>query len=270
MTIIDHEFVDLDTPGGPMRTHIFRPAADGKYPAISLFSEIFQVTGPIRRTAALLAGNGFIVGAPEIFHEYEPAGTVLGYDSAGADRGNWCKQDKSLDAYDADLAVLREFLKTHPKSTGRLGSMGICIGGHLSFRNCFSPDILAGVCCYATDIHKLETHRRGLGSGMADDSLERARRGDIAGELLMIWGRQDPHIPFEARMQIRAALEEGGVNHQTFEVNGAHAFLRDEGPRYNPAVAQQCHGLIIELFKRKLGDGDLPSPAGAGAMHARR
>ena len=269
MTIIDHEFADLTTPGGKMRAHIFRPAAPGKYPAISLFSEIFQVTGPIRRTAALLAGNGFVVAATEIFHEYEPAGTVLGYDSAGADRGNWCKQDKSIASYDADLVAIREFLKTHPNSTGKLGSMGICIGGHLSFRNCFSPEILAGVCCYATDIHKIESHKRGLGAGMADDTLERARRGDIKGEMLMVWGRQDPHVPFEGRMQIRTALEQGGINHQTLEVNGAHAFLRDEGPRYNPAVAQQCYGLILELFKRKLGDGDIASGAGAGASETR-
>jgi carboxymethylenebutenolidase len=257
MTIIDHEHVDLETPGGTMRAHIFRPAAPGKYPAISLFSEIFQVTGPIRRIAALLAGNGFIVAAPEIFHEFEAPGTVLGYDSASADRGNSYKLKKSLGAFDDDIRVVREFLKSHPNSTGKLGSMGVCIGGHLSFRSCFSPETLAGVCIYATDIHKIESHRRGLGVGMADDSLERARRGDLQAEVLMIWGRHDPHIPFEARMQIRAALEEGGANHQTFEVDGAHAFLRDEGPRYNPALAHQCHGLVIELFKRKLGEGDL-------------
>ena len=33
---------------------------------------------------------------------------------------------------------------------------------------------------------------------MNDDSLERAR--DIRGELMMIWGRQDPHIPLEGRL----------------------------------------------------------------------
>ena len=265
MTILDHEFVDVPTPSGAMRTHIFRPTAPGKYPGLTLFSEIFQATGPIRRTAALLAGHGFIVAVPEIFHEFEPAGTVIGYDSAGADRGNWCKVNKPLAAFDDDQTALRNWLKTHPVCTGKLGSMGICIGGHLSFRNAMSPDILAAVCFYATDIHKLESHVRGLGVGMADDSLERARRGDIKAELLMIWGRQDPHVPFEGRQQIRVALEEGGAWYQGLEVNGAHAFLRDEGPRYNPVLAQQCYGLALELFKRKLGDGDLAVAAGAGA-----
>lgn len=268
MTIIDHEFTDLETPSGPMRTFVLRPAAPGRYPGLVLFSEIFQATGPIRRTAALLAGHGFVVAVPEIFHEFEPAGTVLNYDAVGADRGNWCKVNKPLEAYDHDARAVIDFLKSHPQCTGKLGSVGICIGGHLNFRCCMNPEILAGVSFYATDIHKLENHPRGLGTGTADDSLERARRGDIKGELLMVWGRQDPHVPFEGRTQIREALESAGTNYQWLEFNGAHAFLRDEGPRYNPALAQQCYQLTLELFKRKLAEGDLPAQA-AGSAESR-
>jgi carboxymethylenebutenolidase len=246
-----------------MRTHIFRPAAEGRYPGIMLFSEIFQVTGPIRRTAALLAGNGFIVAVPEIFHMHEAPGTVLGYDSAGADRGNWCKVNTDLAQFDADMATVREFLKNMPNCTGKLGSMGICIGGHFNFRNAMSPDILAAVSLYPTDIHKLESHVRGLGTGMSDDSLERARRGDIKAELIMVWGRQDPHVPFEARVQVREALEQGGTLYTALEYNGAHAFLRDEGPRYNPVLAGFVYTHALELFKRKLGEGDLRTAAAA-------
>ena len=90
---------------------------------------------------------------------------------------------------------------------------------------------------------------------MADDSLQRAREGALKAELLLIWGRQDPHVPFEGRMQIHQALEESGTNYQWIEFNGAHAFLRDEGPRYNPVLAQQSMQLAIELFQRKLGEG---------------
>ena len=134
MTIKDSEFVDLATPTGPMRTHIFRPTAEGRYPGILMFSEIFQVTGPIRRTAALLAGHGFIVAVPEIYHEFELAGTVLAYDQAGADRGNALKTTKELSSYDSDARAVLAFLKSHSLCTGKLGTMGICIGGHLSFR----------------------------------------------------------------------------------------------------------------------------------------
>ena len=67
MTIKDDEMIDLETPTGPMRTYVLRPVAEGRYPGVVLFSEIFQVTGPIRRTASMLAGHGFVVAVPEIF-----------------------------------------------------------------------------------------------------------------------------------------------------------------------------------------------------------
>jgi carboxymethylenebutenolidase len=250
MTIQDSEFIDLATPSGPMRTHVFRPTAPGKYPGLLLYSEIFQVTGPIRRTAAFLAGHGFVVAVPEIYHEFEPAGTILAYDQAGAERGNALKTAKELAAYDADARTVLAYLARHPQCTGRLGVMGICIGGHLAFRAVMNPEVLAGTCFYATDLHK-----RGLGKGMNDDSLDRIP--EIKGELLMIWGRQDPHVPLEGRGKVHAALCAAGTNFTWHEFNGAHAFLRDEGYRYDPELAHICLGLAVGLFRRKLGDGDL-------------
>lgn len=254
MTFLEDQPTDLPTPSGPMRTFVFRPNAEGKFPGIILWSEIFQMTGPIRRTATYLAGQGFTVAVPEIFHEFEPAGTALAYDTAGTDRGNFCKITKKLEHYDGDARAVIDFLSAHPHCSGKLGTMGMCIGGHLSFRCAMNPEILASVCFYATDIHKLESHPRGLGEGMADDSLDRARRGDIKGELLMIWGRQDPHVPFEGRTQVREALENSGSNYQWLELNAAHAFIRDEGHRYDPVLATQCHAFISELFKRRLAN----------------
>ena len=67
-----------------------------------LFSEIYQVTGPIRRTARLLAGNGYLVSAPEVYHEYEPPGCALAYDKEGTDKGNRYKVEKAVSAFDAD------------------------------------------------------------------------------------------------------------------------------------------------------------------------
>lgn len=75
--ILTEDFVDLATPTGIMRTHRVRPAAAGKLPGLVLFSEIFQVTGPILRTARLLASQGYIVAIPEIFHEFESPGAAF-------------------------------------------------------------------------------------------------------------------------------------------------------------------------------------------------
>ena len=245
MIIVNDEYVTLDIPSGPMRTHIVRPAAPGRYPGIIFYSEIFQITAPIRRTAAMLAGHGYIVACPEIYHESEPAGTILAYDQAGSDRGNFLKTDKPVAAYDADARAVLDHLKTRPDCTGKLGAMGICIGGHLAFRAAMNHDVTATACFYATDIHK-----HGLGKGMNDDSLQRA--SDIKGELLMIWGRQDPHVPLEGRTAILARLNEVEANFTWHEVNGQHAFLRDGAPRYDPELADQCLGLALDLFHRKL------------------
>jgi carboxymethylenebutenolidase len=252
MTLCEDAFHDLTTPTGAMRTHLFRPPGEGSLPGVIFYSEIFQVTEPIRRLAAFVASHGFLVAVPEIFHEYEPLGKVLDYDAAGTDRGNWCKVNKPLAAYDTDSDAVVDFLMQHPACTGAVGTMGVCIGGHLAFRTALNPAVRAAVCFYPTDIHKIASHPRGLGLGMADDSLERTRAGGITGELLMVWGRQDPHIPFEGRQQIHEALEESGVAYQWLEFNAAHAFLRDQGPRYNPVLARQSLGISIDLLQRRL------------------
>ena len=262
MIILNDEHVELSTPSGPMRTHIVRPAAPGRYPGIVFYSEIFQITAPIRRTAAMLAGHGYVVAMPEIYHEFEPAGTILAYDQQGSDRGNVLKTTKEVASYDADARAVLDHLKSRPDCTGRLGAMGICIGGHLAFRAAMNPDVLATCCFYATDIHK-----GSLGRGTSDDSL--ARAAEIQGELLMIWGRQDPHIPLEGRMKVLARLNELNKNFSWHEVNGAHAFMRDEGARYDPELAYSLYGLAFDLFHRKLGQGDLAATTTPGPSESR-
>lgn len=240
--ILEESTVDLPTASGAMRTYVYRPVRPAPVPGIVLFSEIFQRTGPIARLAAMLAGNGFVVAVPEIFHELEPAGTVLAYDQAGADAGNAHKIGKTIATYDDDARAAIDHLVASERCNGKVGTMGVCIGGHLAFRCAFDPRILAAACFYATDIHKGSLGRGG------DDSL--ARAGDIKGELMMVWGRQDPHIPQEGRAKIHARLVETSVSFTWHEVNAAHAFMRDEGPRYDPALAALGHRLALDLFHR--------------------
>ena len=245
MVIVDAEFAELPTPTGPMRTHIVRPAAPGRYPGILFYSEIFQVTGPIRRTAAMLAGHGYLVALPEIYHEYEAPGVAFAYDQAGSDRGNALKTTKPLAAYDTDTRAAIDHLLARHDCTGKLGAMGICMGGHLAFRAAMNPEIAAAVCFYATDIHSGT-----LGEGKHDDSL--ARAADIRGELFLAWGRQDPHVPAEGRMKLLARLNELNALINWHEVNGAHAFLRDEGARYDPEHAHSMMTLVFDFFHRTL------------------
>jgi carboxymethylenebutenolidase len=105
---IQSHIVDLPTPTGVMRTYVHRPAGEGAYPAILFYSEIFQQTGPIERAARFMAGHGYAVLVPEVFHELNPIGTVLGYDDAGRDKGNADKAAKDVQGYDTDNQAMIE------------------------------------------------------------------------------------------------------------------------------------------------------------------
>jgi carboxymethylenebutenolidase len=246
MTILADSYVEVPTARGPMRVHLFIPAGTNPGPAVIFYSEIFQVTGPIRRMAAALAGEGFLVAVPEVYHEFEPAGTVLAYDQAGSDRGNALKTTKELASYDADVEAAVTFLLGHERCNGRIGAYGVCLGGHLAIRAGFHPQVRAVAAFYATDVHT-----GSLGAGKSDDTL--AKFAETKASYFFVWGRQDPHVPLDGRVKIHARLEETGVDFEWHEFNGAHAFLRDEGPRYNPALARVSMALMLRFFGEKLG-----------------
>jgi carboxymethylenebutenolidase len=239
----EHE--DVPTSSGLMRTHLSRPAIDGRFPGILLFSEIYQITPPIRRLGAMLAGQGYVVAMPEVYHEYEEAGTALAYDKAGTDRGNALKIDKPLSAFDADAEAALGWLGAHPACSGKLGTFGVCLGGHLALRAALNPAVSVAACFYPTDVHSGT-----LGQGKQDDTLQRL--DELKAETLFVFGRQDPHVPFEGRAVLRARLEAAGALYEWHEVNAAHAFLRDEGPRYDPALFLSAMDWTTALFRRRL------------------
>lgn len=224
-----------------MHTHLFRPDGPGKYPGVVLFAEIYQMTGPIARTAAMIAGHGFLVAVPDVYHEFTEPGEAFAYDKPGTDRGNALKTTKELASYDADARAVIDFFANDSGCTGRVGSVGICLGGHLAFRAAMNPEVETGVCFYATDIHK-----GSLGKGMSDDTL--ARIPEIKGDMMMVWGRQDPHIPNEGRRVIYDAMTEADTRFTWHEFNGEHAFMRDEGHRYDPALAQLLNSMACAQF----------------------
>ena len=240
------ERAEVDTPTGPMTMSVYVPAAGRPVPGVVLYSEIYQETGPVARLAAVLAGHGYVVAVPEIYHEYLAPGTALAYDDAGTAKGNELKYTKPLATFDADARAALDHLAHRPDCNGHVGAAGICIGGHLAYRAALQPDCRAAACFYATDLHSAS-----LGAGRSDDSL--ARAADIRGELLMVWGRQDPHIPDEGRTLIHRRLSEAGVLFTWHEFNAEHAFLRDEGRRHDPALARIAVGLALDLFHRQLG-----------------
>ena len=163
MTIVADTFVDIDTSRGPMRVHLFIPQGMERHPGVIFYSEIFQVTGPIRRMASALSGHGYLVAVPEVYHEFEPPGTVLAYDQAGSDRGNELKYTKELASYDEDTDTVVKFLRGNERCTGRVGSYGVCLGGHLAVRLLFTPRIFirARLARARTTTHCRDSEDRG-------------------------------------------------------------------------------------------------------------
>lgn len=236
---------DLPTATGPMGAQIFRPQAQGKFPTIIFYSEIFQITGPIARSANLMAGLGFVVIVPEVFHELNPPGTVLAYDDAGKDKGNSDKASKPLESHDSDTQAMVEYVRNQPFCTGKVGAMGVCIGGHLAFRAALNAAVSGAFCLYPTDIHS-----NTLPCAEGNDSLSRA--GDIGGEVVMVLGKQDPHVPLAGRQLLLQKLQELEVNYHWHEVNAQHAFMRDEGERFDAELALNMYIKAKTFFARVL------------------
>lgn len=59
--IIQNHNETLSTPTGDMRVTVYRPVAEGAYPSIIFYTEIFQQTTPIICSAQILACHGFVV-----------------------------------------------------------------------------------------------------------------------------------------------------------------------------------------------------------------
>jgi carboxymethylenebutenolidase len=192
-----------------------------------------------------LASHGFVVLVPEIFHELNPLGTVLAYDDAGKDKGNADKFTKPLEHHDSDTQAMVEFIQQQPYCTVKVGTMGVCIGGHLAFRAALNKQISGAFCLYPTDLHS-----NTLPCKKGNDSLTRS--GDIRCPMVLVFGKQDPHVSAEGRVLIQQTLSQNGSDFNWHEVNAQHAFMRDEGDKYDAALAIQIYKMAIDFFHRTL------------------
>jgi carboxymethylenebutenolidase len=237
--VVTREYADVPVGDRLMRTFVSAPVAEGPHPGVVFYTDIFQLTESSLSWAVRLAGYGFVVAVPEIYHRVEPPGTVLGFDDPGKARGQADADALSTAEFDEDIAAAVEWLRARCSS---VGAAGHCTGGHLAFRAALLGAVRGTVCWYATGLHNGK-----LGADRTD-SLERA--GEIAGELSLIWGTRDPHTPAAERRTIHAGLE--GVRVMWHEFEAEHAFGRDVGHRYDPEATDAAFALTTAFFRRVL------------------
>ncbi|KAI1753146.1 dienelactone hydrolase [Xylaria castorea] len=253
---------NVDGKETSMRIFVYHPTVprypNARFPGVVLFSEIYQVTGPVERFARQIAGQGYIVAAPSSYHDFTGP-EALAYDVPGTDKGNEWKITKTLQSYDVDSSKTVDYLLSLPTCTGLIGATGMCLGGHLSLRASLDPRINACVSYFGTDIHS-----RSLGPFTEKNMSTQAppnsnhtidKLTEIKGEVAMIFGIKDTHVPDEGRDLIKQKMREAGVVFSFYEFAWAqHAFIRDElsKGRYDPAITKICFEVLTELFGRNL------------------
>ena len=240
--VVTRSYVDVSVAELAMRTFVAAPAADGPHPGVVFYSDIFQLTDSTLRWAVRLAGYGYVVAVPEIYHRVEPPGTVLAFDDPGKVRGQADADATPVADFDADIDAAVTWLAARCSS---VGAAGHCTGGHLAFRAAFDPRVRATVTWYATGLHDGKL-------GRDPDAGSLARAGEIGGELLLIFGTADPHTPQPEREVIRRGLEQAGTTFAWSEYDAQHAFGRDVGDRYDPEATDQAFAETVALFRRAL------------------
>jgi carboxymethylenebutenolidase len=241
--VISQEYVDVPVGDRAMRTFVAAPRAPGSYPGVVFYSDIFQLTDSTLRWCSRLAGHGFVVAAPEIYHRIEPAGTVLEFDDEGKRRGQADADATPVADFDEDIRAALDWLEAdHRVSAGGLCATGHCTGGHLGFRAAFDPRVRATALWYPTGLHDGK-----LAKEPDAGSLERA--SEIRGEILLIFGTSDPHTPEEGRAVIKRGLEEAGVDFRWSLYDAEHAFGRDIGPRYDPDATDAAFAETLAVLR---------------------
>lgn len=242
---IEKRNIGLTVDDSLMRVYVAAPEPAGQYPGILFYSDIYQLGRPITLLADRLAGYGYVVAAPEIFHRTEPIGAEIEPNDLGRMRGNDNARRTAIAEYDADGLAVLEWLKSENNVvSGKLGTLGFCIGGHLAFRAAFESQVKASVCCYPTGIHSGK-----LGRGVADTI---GRVSEIEGEVLTVFGSFDPHVPPEGRESILQALDKADVRHETLLYEANHTFMRDDGYRYDPVATDDAWVKITAFLERVL------------------
>ena len=233
----DQNFVNLPVADGTeMRAYVAFPTATGPVPGIILLQEAFGVNHHIRSVADRLAAAGYAVVAPELFHRTAAPGLEIAYSDFASAMPHYNAINN--DDLTADLHAAHAWLTAQPLvKVDKIGSIGFCLGGRVSFlANAVLP-LAAGVSYYGGGTHTI-----------AD------RAQDLHATHLFFWGGLDAHIGKAAIDQVIEAVEAAKKPYINTVISYAdHGFYCDERPSYHPEAAKEAWALTLAFFGEKLG-----------------
>lgn len=240
------ERVQIPVGGATMGGYLARPADAERRPAVIVFMEIFGVNSHIRDVVERVAREGYVALAPDYFHRTGP-GVEYGYDDEGMQKGMALLGQLQADEMIADARSAESYLKSRNDVKGdRIGAMGFCIGGHMTYLAACTTGVRAAASFYGGGI----AAPKGPGGGESTVT----RTPQIGGRILCLFGQEDTLIPQSQVETIRKALREADIDHEVVVYPGAdHGFFCDQRATYNESAAKDAWQRVKKLFKAELG-----------------
>ena len=240
---IRSERVSIPVGGGTMGAYLVRPADSTPRPGVIVYMEIFGVNAHIRDVAERVAREGYVALAPDFFHRTHP-GIELGYDEAGMGTGMKGLMALDADQMIADAQAALAFLRKQPNVTGKVGAMGFCIGGHMTYLTACETDVAAAASFYGGGIAAPK------GPGGKASTIGRTPK--IRGKILCLMGGKDALIPMEQVDAVRAALKAAGTRHEVHVYDADHGFFCDARGTYHKPSADDAWAKVKALFAAEL------------------
>lgn len=218
-----HESIQIHVPGGSFKALIARPVA-AKAPVVVVLPEVFGVNADMRQTCTELANQGYIAICPDLFWRMERGVELTDQTQAELDKATALYQAFDLDAGVADIVQTVSFARIMPSSTGKVGLLGFCLGGLMSFLTTARVGADASVAYYP---------------GNADQHLDAANH--IDSPMLVHLAQEDEYIPKEAQRRIADALIGRPLVHLHSYPGCSHAFARHRGLHYDADAALRAN-----------------------------
>ena len=243
---ITTESIHINVDAQTMNGYMARPADSTPRPAVLVFMEIFGVNSHIRDVTERVAKEGYVALAPDFFHRTGP-GVEYGYDDAGMEAGIKLLGQLKADEMAADALAAVSFLKRKNFVIGnKIGAMGFCVGGHMTYLTACETDVAAAASFYGGGIAGEQ--------GFGGQPSTVGRTGQIEGRMLCLFGGKDAHIPMSDVDTVRGALESNDISHEVVVYPEAdHGFFCDQRGSYNEAAATDAWERVKALFAAELG-----------------